>query len=40
MINSIGYSQRHFQEKQDITAEKLVSHWKLKDRNVTVLNQI
>ena len=34
------YTQRHYQKKQDIKAEKLGSHWKLKDRNVTVVNQI
>ena len=32
--------QRPYQEKQDIKAEKLGSHWKLKDRNVTVVNRI
>ena len=26
--------------KQDIKAEKLGSHWKLKDRNVTVVGRI
>ena len=40
MVNSTGYTQRHYQKKQDIKAEKLDSHWKLKDRNVTVVNQI
>ena len=40
MVNSIGYTQRHYQEKQDIKAEKLGSHWKLKDQNATVANQI
>ena len=40
MVNSIGYTQRHYQKKQDIKAEKLGSHWKLKDRNVTVVNRI
>ena len=32
MINSTGYTQRHYQEKQDTKAEKLGSHWKLRDR--------
>ena len=40
MVNSIGYTQRHCQEKQDIKAEKLRSHWELKDQNATVLNRI
>ena len=40
MVNSIGYTQRHYQEKQDIKAEKLGSHWKLRDQNATVANQI
>ena len=40
MINLIGYTQTHYQEKQDIKAETLGSHWKLKDRNVTVANRI
>ena len=40
MVNSIGYTQRHYQEKQDIRAEKLRRHWKLRDRNVTVVNRI
>ena len=40
MVNSTGYIQRHYQKKQDIKAEKLGSHWKLKDRNVTMVNQI
>ena len=40
MVNSIGYTQRHYQEKQDIKTEKLESHWKLKDQNATVLNRI
>ena len=29
MVNSIGYTQRHYQGKPDIKAEKLGSHWKL-----------
>ena len=40
MVNSIGYTQRHYQEKQDIKAEKLGSHWKLRDQNLTVVNWI
>ena len=40
MVNSIGYTQRHYPEKQDIKAEKLGNHGNLKDRNVTVVNQI
>ena len=28
MVNSIGYTQGHYIEKQDIKAEKLGSHWK------------
>ena len=39
MVNSIGYTQKHDQEKRDdIKAEKLGIHWKLRDRNVTVVN--
>ena len=40
MVNSISYTQKHYQEKQDIKAEKLGSHWKLIDRNVKVVNWI
>ena len=40
MVNSIGCTQRHFKEKQDIKAEKLGDHLKLTDQNVTVVNQI
>ena len=40
MVNLIGYTQRHYQEKQDIKAEKLGSHWKSKDRDVTAVNRI
>ena len=40
MVDSIGYTQKHFQEKQDIKAEKLGSHLKLKDQSATVLNWI
>ena len=40
MVNSIGYTQGHYQEKQDIKAEKLGSLWKLEDQNATVSNRI
>ena len=40
MVNSISYTPRHDQEKQDIKAEKLGSHWKLRDRNVTVVTVV
>ena len=40
MGNSIGYTQRHHQEKQDIKVQKLGSHWKLRDQNEAVVNQI
>ena len=40
MINSIDYTQRHYHEMQDIKAEKLGSHWKLRDQNAAVVNQI
>ena len=40
MVNSIGYTQRHYQEKQDIKTEKLGSHWKFEDQNAIVLNRI
>ena len=35
MVNSTGYTQRHYQKKQDIKAETLGSHWKLKDQNAS-----
>ena len=40
MVYSIGYSQRHYKEKQYIKAEKLGSHWKLRDQNATAVNRI
>ena len=40
MANSVGYTQRHYQKKQHIKAEKLGSHWKLKDRNVSSKSNI
>ena len=40
MVNSIGCTQRHFKEKQDIKAGKLGNHPKLTDQNATVVNQI
>ena len=40
MVNEIGYTKRRYPENQDIKAEKLGSLWKLKDRNVTVVNRI
>ena len=40
MVNSIGCTQRHYQEKQDIKTEKLGSHWKFEDQNAIVLNRI
>ena len=40
MVNSIGNTQRHYQEKKDIKAEKFGAHWKLRDQNATVVNQI
>ena len=40
MVNSIGYTQRHHQEKQDIKVQKLGSHWKLRDQNEAVVNRI
>ena len=40
MVNSTGYSQRHYKEKQYIKAEKIGSHWKLKDQNATAVNRI
>ena len=39
MVSSIGYTQSHYQKKQDIKAVKLGSHWKLKGQNVTVVNR-
>ena len=33
MVNSVGYTHRHYPENQDIKLEKLSSDWKLKDRN-------
>ena len=39
MVNSIGYIQRHYQEKQDIKAEKFGSHCKLRNRNATVVKR-
>ena len=40
MVNSIGYTQRHHQEKQDTKIQKLGSHWKLRDQNAAVVNWI
>ena len=40
IVNLIGYTQRHYREKQNTKVEKLGSHWKLKDRNVTIVNLI
>ena len=40
MINSTGYTQKRYLEKQARETEKLRSHWKLKDQNKTVLNPI
>ena len=40
MVYSIGYIHRNYPEEQDTKAEKLGSCWKLKDRNVTVVNLI
>ena len=40
MASLIGCTHSHYLEKQDIKAEKLRSHQKLKDWNVTVVNQI
>ena len=34
------HTQRNYQEKQDIKAEKLGNHWKLRDQNATVVNRI
>ena len=39
MVSSIGYTQRHYQEKQDVKAEKLGSHMKLRDQYATVVNR-
>ena len=33
MVNSIGYTQSHYQEKQYTEAGKLGSHWKLRDQS-------
>ena len=40
MVNAISYTQEHCQKKQNIKAEKLGNHWKLKDQSATALNQI
>ena len=40
MVNSVGYTPIHYPEKKDIKAETSRSHWKLKDRNATVVNRI
>ena len=40
MVNSIGFTQIHYQGKPDTKAEKLGSHWKLVDQNVAVVHQI
>ena len=40
MVSSIGYTQRHYQEKLDTKAEKLGAHWKLRDQNATAVNRI
>ena len=40
MVNSTGYTLRHFPERKDTEAEKLGSHWKLKDWNVTAVNRM
>ena len=40
MVNSFSYNQRHYQENQDIKAEKLGSHWKLRDQNTIAVNRI
>ena len=40
MVDSNGYTQQH-PDKKNVKAEKLGgSHWKLKDKNVTEVNQI
>ena len=33
MVNSIGYNQKHYREKQDLKAEKLGSLWKLSSKS-------
>ena len=40
MVNSVGYTQIHYQDKQDIKAKQLGTHWKLRDQNGTVVNRI
>lgn len=40
MDNSIDYNQTNYADKQDAKTEKLRSHYKLRDRNVTVRNLI
>ena len=40
MAISIDYTQRHYQEKQDIKIEKWGSQWKSRNRNATVINRI
>ena len=40
MDNSIDYNQTNYADKQDAKTEKLRSHYKLGDRNVTVRNLI
>ena len=37
MANSIGYTQRHYQEKQDINAEKLGNHFISTHKTVNVV---
>ena len=40
MVKSSGCTQRDYPENQDAKTEKLGCHWKLKDRNVTVVNRV
>ena len=40
MDDSIDYNQTNYADKQDAKTEKLRSHYKLRDRNVTVRNLI
>ena len=40
MVNSVGYTQIHYQQKQDIKAGKSGFHLKIRDWNVTVVNRI
>ena len=40
MVNLTGYTQRHYPEKQKTKVGNSGSHWKLKDRNVAVVNLI